>query len=302
MKKILQRVAATLLLIAMLTALASCGSAKKEYDPGYFTLTADNAKSFLTYKNSGTARRIDPKMEGCTFIDCALTFGTEGGGSVTVSLDSTGYGLATGLDNDAKLLNAVGTVFVDDLRAEDTRFYFEYNNVKYWNFYNFRTGIDYWEPEYTKKNNTEVLYFDGNAYTASGYPIKTRMQLVFGYYRNWKTVENVMDRVETVIVNDTVFLSDLLNYGWGSIATAMPNLKTVYVKNVIDDIGEDLNVTSKHHADMPAHGITFYISGEIDGFIRYLDYNTEYYNAHVNGIYESSELDISGYEKDNSNK
>lgn len=302
MKKILRGAVATLLLIAMLTTLVSCGSKKKEYDPGYFTLTADNASSFLRIKKNGSARYTEAKGEGYTFFDCYLTFGVEGGSSTTVSIDSGGDGTVTGLDSGAKLLDAKGTVFVDDLRADDTLFYFEHNNVKYWNFYNFRTDIDYWEPEYTKKNNTETLYFNGISYTSSGYPIKTRMQLIFGYYRNWKTVENVMDKVETVIVDDTVFLSDLLNYGWGSIATAMPNLKTVYVKNVIDDIGEGLNVTSKHHADMPDHGITFYISGEIQGFLNYLDYNTEYYNAHVNGIYESSEFDISGYEKDNSNK
>ena len=91
MKKILRGAVAALLLIAMLTTLVSCGSKKKEYDPGYFTLTADNAKSFLKYKNSGAVRRVDPKMEGCTFIDCALTFGIEGGSSTTVTLP--GYGI-----------------------------------------------------------------------------------------------------------------------------------------------------------------------------------------------------------------
>lgn len=305
-----------LLCIVTILPIVSCGTPKHEYDPGFFEINSSNYGRYFKVNIESGESTLNPARDNyyirysisskedliyqeCRFvirfkvnesvIEKIIKLDQDGSasGGVTVTFDIS-YEVVYGYE----IIDVYGTVFDEGRGIENG--YVKYNNIRYEYYSNLFN--EYWEPVYKAKNNTKVLYFTDKIYTKSGAPVPIGCLSIFrsGYNGFWSV--KPLNKVETIIYDGTILNSDLDDMYWAQVYKVMPNLKTVYIKNIVDDLEEDEKKVFK--VSLPQSGVDFYLGGEDDYMRRALG-DAQF----VNGIYPASDFDIDSLKKrDKDNK
>lgn len=73
----------------------------------------------------------------------------------------------------------------------------------------------------------------------------------------------------------------------------MPNLQTIYIKNLVDDYDDDSELDLSNMR-LPDCGVDFYLGGDVEDIAEVLS-EVDF----VNSINSADDLDLNNYEKDN---
>ena len=312
----------------LIFSLSSCGTRLTEYNPGLFEINASNYNKYLKFEtaasfvesltgiektfSSATDQykfyyKITSRDETSIYPNCSFTIEftvNDVPQTHVVSVDETGSGsghivlsfeTTYTIKVSYKITGVNGTVYYgggDDY--EDT--YIEYNNIRY-QCYNTR-GQSIGNVYFKEHNNTEVLYFNDTLFTASGEPVPV-YNIYFineGCHTFWEV--KPLDRVEVLIIDCNIKVSALKLQSWSRLYAVYPNLKTIYIKNIVDDrTEEEKNTNPFRSPSLPTTGVDFYIGGDTEQFAAVLE-NTQF----VNSIQDASLFDITLYDLDNTNK
>lgn len=317
-----KRLLCAALCFIMLISVVSCGTPKHKYDPGFFEFTKQNYTSYVTVNISSGHRKLSPATDtvelsysfkpkkDTVFKDCYVdvSFTVNGTSQTqTITLDNKGNAAGNvviqleGMTYEADCSYHIGTVGGSVYEEEGLKdSYVVYNNIRY-EYYRYVRDKDlgirgYWGARYTAKNNTKTLYFSDVLYTESGTAIPAPdIDFFMWGYKNFWTADIPLDKVETFIFDGTMTLSSFLSNRWSNVYHIMPNLKTIYIKEIVDDLEETgLTELKAPTISLPTTGVDFYIGGDTD-LVRSLLENTQF----VASINESSDFDLSEYDTDN---
>ena len=312
----MKRLICLLLCAITIFSMVSCGNPKHEYDPGFFEVNTSNYTRYLKVVIESGETTLNPagseyyirysvsSKEDVTYQDCRVVVKFKVNDSVkeeTIKLDKNGsasgdvlvsFETAYDIEYGYEIIDVYGTVFDEGRGIENG--YVKYNNIRYEYYSNLLN--EYWAPVYKAKNNTKVLYFTDKIYTKSGAPVPIGCLNIFrsGYKGFWSV--KPLNKVETIIYDGTILNSDLDDMYWAQVYKVMPNLKTVYIRNIVDDLEE----TEKEpfNIGLPKSGVKFYIGGDT-GYMAMSLENAQF----VNGIYDASEFDLDSFkERDKDNK
>ncbi len=313
----MKRLICLLLCAITIFSMVSCGTPKHEYDPGFFEVNTSNYTRYLKATIESGETTLNPagseyyirysisSKEDVTYQDCHFVIKFKVNESVvekTIKLDKSGsasgsvlvtFETAYDIEYGYEIVEVYGTVFDEGKGMEDG--YIVYNNIRYEYYTNLLN--EYWKPDYKAKNNTKVLYFTDKIYSGSGAPISVGCLDIFnaGCDSFWSG-KKPMKKVETIIFDGTILNSDLDDMHWAQVYKVMPNLKTVYIRNIVDDL-EDSEKT-EFKVSLPKSGVSFYIGGDT-GYMAMALGNAQF----VNGIYDASEFDLGSLkERDKDNK
>jgi hypothetical protein len=321
MKRIIISTISILLCVVTMLSTVSCGRKYVEFDPGYFEITKSNMKQYFKVSiGSGKMElnkadnfidisySVSPKEE-LKFEDCYLTVkfkANEGETTKRISIDESGsangkvtveFETAYTVEYDYEIEDMHGVVFDagpdDSYKNRDITKYFVHNNVRYESM-RFRyndTYVSSWRPMYSRKNNTKTLYFTDVVYTKSGTPVTFRGTFMFsaGWDGGALSAVKPMKKVTTVIFDGSLVVSDFDHMGWSMIHENFPNLKTIYIKNIVDDGG-----SIEANAKLPIEGVDFYLGGDCSKVSSWLS-DVQF----VNSIHDAGEFNIDDYEQDN---
>lgn len=300
-----------LTLLLVLPSFLSCTRYYK-YDPGFYEINKSNYLKYLKIdiekgktdfpKACDTVPivyEIASKVGG-QYMDCCITVKfTANEQSITEKIYLEENGKATGsvlmtfaksytVEYNYEIVDVCGTLY--DNGQEDGHAYIVYNNIRY-ETVSFYGGAS-WHPVYNKGNNSETLYFTDKIYTESGVAINFHASSVF--HKGWNDIwygNSPMKKVKTFIFDGSIKYSDLEKMGWENVHTTMPNLQTIYIKNLVDDGG---SISDLWDMALPVSGVDFYIGGDIERISEVLS-EVDF----VNSINSADDFDLSKYEKDN---
>lgn len=317
--KVLKSIIAILLCFAAVFSMISCERDKyHEYDPAYYEINQSNYKKYFDLSINTETRVFDQAQEyhwisvdikgkkDGGYLDCEITIefttnestktqtfkpNEEGATGATVEVY---FDMTYELEVDYKVISVSGVYFDVGYEYEDKWLvaeyeYIKYNNIRYEILSNWLTGsekVEHWHPIYKNKNNTKTLYFTDTIYTKSGFPVK------YSGYRIFSSIDASKDeytKVETFIFDGALTISDINDMSWDNVHNIFPNLKTVYIKNIVDD---GANIACK--MKLPTSGVTFYIGGDTERFEEYLS-NVNF----VNSINSAEQFNVNAYEQDN---
>ena len=311
------RILALLLVgLVLLPNIVSCGGRKYKFDPGFYEINIGNYAKYLEVdiekgkKDFSQARdtlyieyEINSK-ERLQYMDCYVTVKfTANEQSITEKISLEKSGKAAGsiemtfaksytVEYGYEIVDVSGTLYDDG--EEDGTAYIIYNNVRYEESRQIRDEkwIKNWKPVFKKRNNTETLYFTDKIYTESGVAINFYATSIF--FKGWDDFwygNSPMNKVKTFIFDGSIKYSDLEKMGWENVHTTMPNLQTIYIKNLVDDGG---SISDLWDMALPVSGVDFYIGGDIERISEVLS-EVDF----VNSINSADDFDLSKYEKDN---
>lgn len=303
------RILALLLVgLVLLPNIVSCGGREYKFDPGFFEINTDNYDEYLTIDieegkkdfsqaRDGFAVEYEIKSQkNLQYMDCYITVKfTVNENSVTERISLSDEGMARGsvlvefaktynIEYSYEITDVSGTVY-DNGFGEGPSYnaYIEYNNIRYkvWKGNN-------WRPEFRLRNNTKTLYFTDTIYTESGMPVKFHATLMFNIWGD----DSSFDKVTTLIFDGSLKYSDFVGMGWTNAYTVMPNLQTIYIKNLVDDYDDsELDLSNMR---LPDCGVDFYLGGDVEDIAEVLS-EVDF----VNSINSADDLDLNNYEKDN---
>lgn len=303
-----------MLIFVTMFSITSCGAVK--YDPGFYQVTKSNRSRYWKFdvdKDNTTGGRVTDSFSftytlktraGDRYENCYMIVefkvndvveqhtieipeeGIHAKNTVKIEIPTTNERIKASY----KILEVGGAVYNEQKKPLlSSESYVKDNNLKLTQFYFKSFGRRYWtydfRVEYKQKNNTETIYLSDTIYTKSGTPVAVKSySFISGYKKGW-SIEKPMDRVERIILDCSIPLSEFINQNWANLKFYFPSLTEIYVKDVVFDKDIDGKLASKYF-----EGIYLYIGGDIDSCRKYMEGVS---------IVEADAYNIDMYEKDN---